>query len=182
MKQKNSEFSKIIEINEISKKRPMVKTLVAEASENISIAKRLNVNEVKGFSANVKVSLKGAGVILVEANFKAEITQQCAISLKPVKNQIETSFEAFFTEEKYELPVCENMASIIPENDEEAPEYIDNGQIDLGDLLVQHLSLEIDLFPKAEGADFSEVLENNGIKNENNNPFSVLASLSKDES
>ena len=61
--------------------------------------------------------------------------------------------------------------------DEEAPDLIEEGRIDLGQYAVEQLALSLDPFPRKEGAEFVQPPEPTEIS-----PFSVLRSLKGSDS
>ena len=63
-------------------------------------------------------------------------------------------------------------------NDVDPPEFINNGFFDAGELVSEHLLLEIDPFPRAVGAEFCQSNVCSTTKVENKfNPFETLKKL-----
>ena len=63
-------------------------------------------------------------------------------------------------------------------NDVDPPEFINNGFFDAGELVSEHLLLEIDPFPRVVGAEFyqNNIFSTTKVKNKFN-PFETLKKL-----
>lgn len=147
----------------------------------------INVDAVENLSADLVLKrVKGGLVIYIKGHFRADILQTCVKFLEPMKTHLEEDFEAWYADpdqaisfhkavQKKELQRQQGEAPIIPEEDD--PEPIENGIIDLGDVVTQFVSLSIDPYPLKEGND-------EGVQNEvvvisedspiRKNPFEAL--------
>src|SRR5690606_22661187 len=91
----------------------------------------------------------GGSVIRVLGEFSADVVQTCVVTLEPVPSHISGSFETFFSEDGVDP---DSEVDFDHDNDEDLPELIENGKIDVGELVSQYLSLELDPFPRLPGA------------------------------
>ena len=57
------------------------------------------------------------------------------------------------------------------------PDIVTNGEINLADIAIEQLALILDDYPRKEGEEFEEIIED--ISPIRNNPFAVLESLKK---
>jgi uncharacterized metal-binding protein YceD (DUF177 family) len=87
----------------------------------------------------------------VRGRIDADVVQSCVVSLAPVPAQVTEEFEAFFTQNPERAALSEEITFAPDEQD--PPELIEDGTIDLGELAAQHLSLALDPFPRAAGAE-----------------------------
>ncbi len=169
-----TKFSKIVFIESISKRAPREQSLKAKAEELKYIAEWIDVLEVKNLSADLILEHNG-GSIKVSGSLKADIVQACIVSLEPVDEHVEEKFESFFTDIKpkyLELAVEE----ILVPDEETVPEYTEDGSIDIAELVVQHLSLAMNEYPRLEDVDKSKLIkQEEDIKKDN--PFAVLKDL-----
>jgi len=149
-------------------------TLEATPDECAQLAQRFDLLTLDHLSANVQLNRKGAGDsirVFVSGRLNAGITQSCVITLDPVSSEIEADFNAAFDSEAEDIKSdCDFDIS----NDDIAEPIID-GSIDLGELVAQYLAVEIDPFPRKEGADGSGMTLESA--NTETNPFSVLKKL-----
>lgn len=164
------EFSHIIKLSEIGDKE-IVYEISANEEERIALAQRLNIKEVKSFTATV--SLHKSGEFLVKANgsFEAKIIQTSVISLEDFTSDIKESFSTTFSNQTSEKEAVEI------DIDEEDTEIIHNNQIDIGELATEYLALAVPTFPKKEGEVFSYTSKEQEFENKEKNAFSVLEKL-----
>src|SRR5262249_9065317 len=102
---------------------------------------------------------------------QADVTQACALSLEPVPAQIDERFAALFGG-----PAAVAGIVDIDLAEEDPPEPIENGRIDMGELVAQHLALALDPHPRAPGARLSAA-GTEGIGNGGAHPFAALGEL-----
>ena len=164
----------------------------ADASQLKEIAERLGVAELKSIKAELRLSLKNSGHILhIEGEFNAEIVQECVMSLQPVESSVSDTFEAWFadhskaasfTRAKHQMKAMEEGDEVQVLEEKDDPEPLVNGQVDLGEVVVQFLSLSIDPYPRAAGMEESpiaEAIQGKGVKQVSPsslrpNPFAAL--------
>lgn len=175
------EFSQILKIDHIPERQTLERELTANEEECTALAKRFKIISIEELTAHLTVTKQRNGIVVkCIGTIDAKVTQSCIITLKDVPEVVSAKFESYFTTEAKQHEEEPGLEVIMPSETEE-PEYIHDGQIDLGELVAQHLSLSLNTYPKAEGANTKEELEKNGIKEDKTNPFSVLKDLNKDK-
>lgn len=135
----------------------------ADAAQLKAIAARLEVKAVKSLVADVHMELQNGGHILyISGNLKSDIVQECVVTADPVESHIEDSFEAWYADHEKAVPFirAKHQVQSILEGDEaqmleekDDPEPLVDGQVDLGEVVIQFLSLSIDPYPRKEGAE-----------------------------
>ncbi len=135
--------------------------MVAESDVLKPIAERLDVLEVKSLSSELRLTLQNGGHILnITGHFKAEIVQECIITLQPVEATLEDDFEAWYADHDKAIPFnrAKHNQKAMEEGDEvqileekDDPEALIDGQVDLGEVVIQFLSLSVNPYPRAEG-------------------------------
>jgi uncharacterized metal-binding protein YceD (DUF177 family) len=143
--------------------------LEAPAAVRNGIADLTGLRSVSELRASFDVARRGPG-LHVTGEVHAEVGQSCVVTLEPVENTIEEEIDLLF------LPgVPEPQAEGEP--DENAPEPLVNGRIDLGAIATEFLVLGIDPYPRKPGVAFEPPpAETNGT-----HPFAALAALKKDK-
>lgn len=126
-----------------------------------SVAKRLDIVAIKELTADIKLELQNGGHILyISGTFSAEVTQECVVTSEPVSSHVEDSFEAWYADHDKAIPFirAKHQVQSIIEGDEiqmldekEDPEPLIDGQVDLGEVVIQFLSLAINPYPRKEG-------------------------------
>ncbi|HRJ63717.1 MAG TPA: DUF177 domain-containing protein, partial [Brevundimonas sp.] len=118
------------------------------------------------FSAEMDLAPSPAGWRL-SGRVRASLAQTCGITLEPLPLEIDAPFVLTLAE-----AVDEESDEIVITMDDESPDLIENGQIDLGQYAVEQLALRLDPFPRKPGAEFVQPPEPAEIS-----PFAVLKQL-----
>lgn len=147
------------------------RTLVPDESAMRRIAKALDLASLESFEADVDLSPTAAGWSL-NGRVRAKLAQTCGITLEPLPLDIDERFSVQLSE-----PVDEESDEIVITMEDETPDVVEDGQIDLGQYVVEQLALHLDPFPRKPGAEFVQPPEPAEIS-----PFAVLKqSKSSDE-
>jgi uncharacterized metal-binding protein YceD (DUF177 family) len=165
----SQEFSRFIEADTVGAK-PIERQISANAEERAALAQRFDLQAIDRLEADFTLRRAGNGVIHVKGIVRGEVVQSCVVTLEPVPATIEDEFAADFAAE------AEG-----PSEDEEIdfeaahpPEPIRNGHIDLGELAAEHLSLALDPYPRAPGAQLAQGSDQAEPEERPVNPFSIL--------
>ncbi len=153
-------------------------SLVATPEERAALAQRFGLRDLVAMKADVTIELLQGGVALrVAGRIEADLTQDCVVTLESVAQHIDDSFRLDFGEPADVMDV--ETGELVLSADEDDPEPIPQGELDLGELLAEHLALAIDPYPRKPGVELEQVLQNNGIALEKarQRPFAVLARL-----
>jgi hypothetical protein len=187
-KKKNSlppEWVHMIDADKVSDTPKTIK-VSAGADDRRNLAQRMGLLSLDSLEAELTlVRNPGNMVIHIAGRLKAELTQECVVTLAPVRNTITEDFEAWYADPEQAISLAkirrekEAGKGEKPVLDEsEDPEPIVGGQINGGELIAQYLSLAIDPYPHAEGAryeigddDPEKVRETSEIRK---NPFAAL--------
>lgn len=179
-----TEWSHFITVEEIEKQQgKLIVTPDADAAKRLS--NRLALLSLDSLTAELSFEMtKSTMTIHITGSFKAELTQECVVTLEPVKSVIEENFEAWFADREGAVQLAKARQDKMTEKGHtempmleefEDPESIIDGKIDLGELVTQYLSLAINPYPHAEGVEF-EVGDDQGqdVKGAIDNPFAAL--------
>lgn len=170
------EFERSFAVAELEGKRTEV-DLRATDEECAALAGRFGVEAIRNLTAHLVLTPFASGnKVALKATFSADVEQSSVVSLEPVASHPEGEIlaefvpDAFSDEEDVEFTV----------DDDEPPEPIVAGRIEVGELIAQHLGLAIDPFPRKPGEVF-EGLSAGPQEGETpkNNPFVALAGLKK---
>lgn len=155
----------------------------ATDAERAALAKRLGIKSLGSLAAEVRLgSVQNGALIRLGADFTADVIQACVISLEPEASRIEASFERLYDPSAAPAEADEEADLNL---DEEVPEPLPGGILDLGEIIAEELALELNPFPRAPGADFHEFLPESGESKENEDEkpggsFAALAKLVRD--
>jgi uncharacterized metal-binding protein YceD (DUF177 family) len=167
------EFSRIISVARI----PPVGTeesLTAKPDERAALAKRFDLVKLSSLTATVTVQPSGEQIIHVKGMAAADIMQQCVITLEPLPSHIDLDIDVeFVPAEAHKAgsgsPYADDLDSEI--------ELYDNGKIDLGEIVAQHLGIAIDPYPRKPDARLPAT--EFGAKADMRQPFAQLADALK---
>lgn len=164
-------------------------TIQAAPDNLTAIAERIGVMKVASIGATLHLQPQHSGHILyISGHFKADIVQECVTTLEPVASHIEDNFEAWYADHDRALPFSrvQHQIKITEEGEEiqmleekDDPEPLIDGQVDLGEVVIQFLSLAVNPYPRKADA---PIIENVTLAPEENkaattlrpNPFSAL--------
>lgn len=142
------------------------RTLTPDAAARGRIARALDLASLESFEADVDLAPSAGGWTL-SGRVRADLAQTCGITLEPLPLKIDEGFSVQLAE-----PVDEESDEIIITLEDESPDVIEDGQIDLGQYVVEQLALHLDPFPRKPGAEFVQPPEPAEIS-----PFAVLKQL-----
>lgn len=150
----------------------LAQTIEAKPEEFEKIARYLDVPAIQSLKAEVALThWRGKGV-RVSGVLKADVTQACVVTLDPVAAHVEVEFERRFLPEDTLARDEAEAHEIFVDPDGEDPAEPLGREIDLGEILVEELSLNLDPYPRKEGVAFHA---DDAPPREN--PFAVLAKL-----
>lgn len=150
--------------------------LKAKEEDLAYLAEVLKVPAVKSFSAEIKVKLKHKEHRLdVWGSIKAELELQSVVSLNYFTKVYEPEFALVYdTKMTYK-----ELKEIDTDIDDDVPDIIVDGKIDLGQIAIEQLALVMEDYPRQEGEVFAFSSEFDEETTEKQNPFSILAKLKK---
>ena len=177
------EWSHFFDVDSLDGK-PLAITIAPDQALYKALARRLDIASLQGLSADLKIKrVTGSASIHVKGTLKAEVTQICVVSAEDVATQIVDDFEAWYAEDNAAVSLAkarkEKMlekghAEIHLTEEQDDPEPVIDGQIDLGELVTQYLSLSINPYPRAEGATHETIAAADDDAFSFKNPFAGL--------
>jgi uncharacterized metal-binding protein YceD (DUF177 family) len=142
-----AEFSRPIAADQIGPQETG-REIVANATERARLAERFGLLALDRLEATVSLKRGSGGVIQVRGRFEAEVVQACVATLEPVRSRLSESFAIAFGS----AATTAGGAVVIGLEDEDPPEELVEGRIDLGEIVAQQLAVALDPYPHAPGA------------------------------
>ncbi len=138
------------------------------------LTEELNILEAKKASINGILTLKTDKQIKLHCNVKAKLIQPCSLTLEPIITNISKQVSrTFFIGSNSDSAL---KKSIFELTEKSFDTDIILNEINLGEVLIETISLETPDYPKKSGATINLTSEeNNAIEN----PFSILSKLKK---
>jgi len=151
--------------------------LVADETERVAIARRLELQSLERLEAHVCIERTGE-IVWAKGRLLAALNQSCVVTGETVAAHVDEPFTLLFTPEP--VPGGPDEEVELGENDCDTVFY-DGGAIDLGGAIADTLALSLDPYPRSAGAD-AALKEAGVLSEEQAGPFAVLAKLRKHES
>ncbi len=161
------ELLRCLSVAELSPAERQTEKIHVDAVECAAIAGRLDILSIESLSVRLELFRDLTGDVTLVGRIVADIVQACVVTLEPVAQHVDAPlyqrFSARTEEEEGE--------------DEDPVEPIVDDEIEVGDVIVQNLSLALDPYPRAPEAEFEEVDDEAGKPT---GPFAALAVLRDD--
>ena len=184
MQKAGAKFAKWVDVQKL--KRDLIKFgFTASESERAALAQELGIVGIAYLKADVKVERReGSNLLELSAKFKADVSQSCVISLKPVAQKIELEFMLCYTFNKNDVGI-EDAEYNVSSEENDLPELIEDGRIDAVRAISEQIALALDPYPRAEGAEnivsadyVQQSVEGaEGLEREVHKPFANLKDL-----
>ncbi len=174
------EFSRPVDVTTIGAKGRRFEFQASE-EERTALAERYSVVSIDQLDSICVITPAKPGRYNLSAGFTAKLVQLCSISLDPVEEIISGKFKIIL--QQPERPSHSERAEVDFDFDESDVEMIHSNLVDVGELIAQHLSLEINPYPRKAGVTGEElgqkiIRENDVIPDqEKKNPFDLLKTL-----
>lgn len=186
MQDTGSAFARWINVERLGRETLKV-SLTASEEECRELADQLQIQTVNALSLNGELYRKdGTSLIELKGTVTADVEQACVVSLKPVQQKIEEDFVMCYTFSRDDAFI-EDVDYVVSMEEEDLPELIQDGQIDIVHAAVEQVALALDPYPRAEDideslmssytADQDETEEDAGIQTQK--PFAGLKDLLK---
>ncbi len=178
------EFSRPIDVTTVGKNGRQFNFKATEI-EKSALALRFNVLDITLLNAKADITPAKKGQYKLEASYIVKLDQACSISLETVAGDVSGKLTIILQH----LPRQPNKQSqkkdveIDFDFEENDIEYINSNLVDVGELITQYISLEINPYPRkseATGEELGQKIiqeEDQSLSSEKKNPFAVLKSL-----
>jgi uncharacterized metal-binding protein YceD (DUF177 family) len=159
----------LVRIGEIG--RGLQRRLEADAPTRARIARALDLQALDRLEAEVSVAPAVEG-FEARGTLHAELTQTCGVTLEPLPAELRTDFALRFVEAGEAETIEPAHEVVVTLEDDDPPDVIEDGVVDLGAYVVEHLALALDPFPRKPGAVFEAPAQE-----AEPSPFAALARL-----
>ncbi|HWP24859.1 MAG TPA: DUF177 domain-containing protein [Xanthobacteraceae bacterium] len=147
--------------------------LVADAITRAAIAKFADLPQVARLEAEFELTRQARNGLRVVGRVSATVEQTCVITLEPMLSEIEEDVDLMF------VPASEIASYAYDDNtfeDDDPPELLQDGTVDLGAVATEFLVLGIDPYPRKPGSVFTPPQDDEAGTD---HPFAKLAALKK---
>ena len=133
---------KLMDIGDVERKI----TITANDRERAFLARKYDLVRIDKLSASVLLQrrLNGGGKIDVNGDLSADVIQECVVSLLPVKMHVAEKFSLVFENGI----ISRSRLDLFSLGDADPPEFYSGDFLEIGDLVVEYLSLGLDPYPR----------------------------------
>ena len=167
MKQVVYEFSRPLQVDRV----PALgchERLAADEKECAALAERFDLPRIHSLGGLLKVEPWRGGGLKITGTLNARVDQVSVISLETFTSDLEFAIERYFLSPRAGQPTAEEDVDVI-----------ENGIVDLGEILAESMALELDPYPRQEGEIFNDIEEQ--PESAKVSPFTGLAKLKSDQ-
>lgn len=167
------EFSRPVDLSRLGD-ATVVQEIEATEGERRALARRFDLLALDSLRAKVNLRrVQGGTAVRLAGHVSAAVTQSCVVTLDPVENRIEEDFTVLYAPQ-----AAVETAMIGADADMDLPEPLPEGALDIGEAVAQQLSLALDPFPRAPGAEIDPEWRGDA-EEKRENPFARLATFHK---
>jgi hypothetical protein len=171
-------FSRVVRVDAIPPDGQTV-TIEAAPAEREALASSYDLPAVAALTATLRLEPWGRGGAHVTGAVHGALTQICVVSLEPfpatVDEAVDVRFAPEAAAEPRPQPAKETTLSLAEEDE---PDPVIDGKIDLGALTAEFFALGLDPYPRKPGVTFEQSTESAPV----DSPFSALAKRAKPDS
>lgn len=157
--------------------------LEANEKEREAIAVEAGVLKFKNLKANLVFRRWRKDGVGLKGRIFAEVVQECVVSLEPVDSEFIEDVDRTFLPEGSRLakPRLNDDGEMVLDFDgADSPDLFIGNKLDIWEIILEHIQLGLDPFPRANGAQFEDHIEDDGSQDEAKSPFAALSALKKD--
>ena len=173
-------FSRVVRVDPIPLEGQVI-AIEATPAERDELASFYRLPAIAALTATLRVEPWGRGGARVTGAVHGEVTQTCVVSLDPFPATVDAELDVRFAPQ-----TAANSGSVAIKEaqtfsfvDEDDPDPIIDGTIDLGALTAEFLALGLDPYPRKPGAAFDEERRSSEPAD---SPFATLAERNKQRS
>ena len=170
------EFSRPLAVERIASTGTEV-TIEAGAEEREALARRFDIPAVHAFSATFVATPWRGGGVQVRGQFAATVEQVSVVSLEPFTSEVGEPVVRYYQAETG--PGHHPDVLSVESLEDEEPDVISGGSIDLGEIAAESLALALDSYPRKPGEVFEHETAQDLEERRQDHPFAVLSRLKK---
>ena len=167
-------FTHIVSLDQLKREIEYEFDLFCSKDDLSQLTDKLNVLEAKKASINGTLKLQSATQIFLKGKVTAKLIQPCSLTLEPIITNISKKVLRTFTvKTEKNIPIKKSTFEL---TEKSFDDDIILDEIDLGEVLMETISLETPDYPKRSGASLRLTPLTSSPAN---NPFSILSKLKK---
>jgi uncharacterized metal-binding protein YceD (DUF177 family) len=169
-------FSRPARVDAIPREGQTV-TVEASPAEREALASLFKLPAIAALTATFRLAPSGRGGARVTGSVQGALTQTCVVSLEPFPATVDEAVDVRFAPEEAAgpRPAAAKETRAVSPSDEDEPDPVIDGKIDLGALAAEFFALGLDPYPRKPGVAFEQSAESGPA----DSPFAALARRAK---
>ena len=165
-------FSRIVRVDALPRGGQNM-TIEASPSEREALASLYQIPAIAALTAALRLERAGQDGVRVSGAVHGELTQTCVVSLEPFAATVDEEIDVRFAprSETDLAPGPKGETETFSIDDEDEPDPIIEGKIDVGALAAEFFALGLDPYPRKPGVEFVAPAESPPA----DSPFAALA-------
>lgn len=168
------EFSRPMPVDRVSA-TGLDEIIEASGEERDALARRFDVPAIHAFTARFTAMPWRRGGIELRGHIEAEVERVSVVSLEPFHTEVREDVVRYFQAEN--APGHKPTVLSVESLEDEEPDVISGGSIDLGEIAAESLALALDPYPRKPGEVFSFDEADEPEQAGRDSPFGVLSRL-----
>ncbi len=178
MTQLEHEFSRPVRVDQIPNNGTEF-DVEAKPAERAALAERFGLVSIDALKARVRLkAMAGGTLIRISGQLTASLVQTCVVTLDPLPAEVVEDFSMTFGGGEPDQVGAEIELSL---DDDDPPDPIEDGVVDVGEVVAEHLALALDPFPRKPGIEFEGGEDPTPQEEKKPSPFAALAQLRKNK-
>lgn len=175
----DNELSRLVVVDELPNHGQTIR-LSASDTELAAVANRLGVVSISKLEGTIAIRPEIGREISLEGNITADFIQTCVVSGDAINQTLSFPLTRRYSTDASEFDELQGDDDVLTNPHDDGPDPIEDGVIDAGEAVVEEFALQIPPYPKASGAEFTDIITEDNEKSEEDNPFAKLAALKND--
>ena len=168
-------FSRLVRVDALPREG-QVMTIEANPAERGELASFYKLPAIAALTATLRLDPWGEAGARVTGAVHGELTQTCVVSLEPFPATVDEDVDVRFAPQTAASSKSKATEETFSLTDEDEPDPVIEGKIDLGALTAEFFALGLDPYPRKPGAVLDEERTNS---EPTNSPFAALAERGK---
>ena len=167
-------FTHIVSLEQLKREGEYEFNLVCSKDGLKELTDKLNVLVAKKASINGTLKLQTVNQVSLDGKVTAKLIQPCSLTLEPIVTNISKKIRRKFSIESNKNTLIKKSTFELTEKSFDHDIIVD--EINLGEVIMETISLETPDYPKRSGASLHTMPKSS---TNSNNPFSILTKLKK---
>lgn len=154
----------------------------ANEKERIALANEVGILKMKSLKAELVFRRWRKNGVGVKGRVFASVVQECVITLESVESEFIGEIDRTFLPEGSKLAkprLNDDGEMVLDFEGADIPDMFMGGQLDIWEIILEHLQMGLDPFPRAEGAELVDYsgADDEQVEEVKPSPFAILSAL-----